>query len=192
MFRALALIVAPLAVLAYACGDEEETLPTGAPTTASSDPAPTPTGWLTYTDPGGLFTIDYPADWYQQGSAFYSSNPADFTGAPGLPPGLVKVEVGADDAFRLTACGAVSIDPSTGAGTPEPGATEASMDALPAWEIIRGEGDPTIQGSLTRIHGVSMVHEGTCYRVVAYFTQSNPDEASFELMLDSFKLLPKE
>jgi hypothetical protein len=189
MGRILPLVAAPLLFLAIACGGDR---PGGSPTATGIPTAtPTPSAWLTYTDPGGLFSIDYPAHWYQEGPQFFSSDPRRTIGPPGLSPEIVKVEVNHYDARGSSGCGAaLDIDPRTGSSTPTHGATQTTLGGLPAWEYTRFPGDPAIEGNLTRIHGVSIVYSGFCVIVGAYFTQSEPDEATFAKMLASFKFLP--
>ncbi|HEV8574083.1 MAG TPA: hypothetical protein VGR43_05175, partial [Dehalococcoidia bacterium] len=87
---------------------------------------PTPSDWPTYTDPGGLYTLRYPAGWFQSGTSFSSKDPGD-----GHAPiaDLIEVEVGYNTAAGSSTCGgAISVDPTTGEEVgPLDGASSASL-----------------------------------------------------------------
>jgi len=213
MKRPLLAAVAGMAVLgttvgAYVVaspGGEEEVVQQAATatpdSTASMAPSPatpiatfvptaTPPGiqedWKTYSDPGGLFTVRYPPDWFQMDSSFSSYDPRSWSGH-GIAPDSVEVEIGYYPVLGSTVCGALSVDSKTGEGAPQAGATATSLGGFPAWQLVRGPGDPAIEGGLTRIQGISAIHNGYCFLVTAYYSESDPDIDNFVEISNSFE-----
>ena len=206
-------IVAPLVALALAAGGagaylwlssggEEEVvrqpaaetptpIPEPAPTaTATPTPEPSPgvpADWLAYSDPGDLFTVRYPPDWFERDGELYSENPDIWSGAPSLPPEVTNVEIGSYPDDGLSGCGVLSADTKTGEVSPAADATQATLGGEPAWQIVREAGDPAIEGGLTRIQGISLIYKGYCFHIAAYFTQQKPDVDAFLGIASTFK-----
>jgi hypothetical protein len=190
-------VFASLLAFAYACDDDEELLPESdsSPSAGLTLPAtPSPAGvvpddWPTYTDPNGLFTVRYPASWFQNGGSFNSHDPATWS-SPSARPDAVEVEIDYYEAVGSGACGAaLTVDPETGAATPTEGASPTTLGGLPAWEKTRLPDDSVIEGNLTRIHGISVIYQGYCFNIAAYFTQQEPDVDTFLLIVDTFRFL---
>jgi hypothetical protein len=159
---------------------------------SSASPIPAtsvPAQWQTYSDPSGLYSLQFPADWYvSSGQAQFSSY--DFTrlSTPGRPEEAMVVEVFAQEAVGLAGCGsAISVDPATGVATPAAGAIPRELGGEPAWGLVRVAPDPAIEGGLTRIESVSVVREGQCFNVVAYFTQQVPASDLFAQIVSTFE-----
>jgi hypothetical protein len=157
----------------------------GTPTSAAT-PSPTaaaPSEWISYSDPGGLYTLEYPPDWYlTPGQAQFSSS--DLTAAKGVtrPDEAIVVEVGAFKVGEIGSCGAVSVD-----GDPKEGAVSATLGGVQSWTIARVSPDPAIEGNLTRIETVSSIHAGYCYNITGYFTQADPDVELFDRIVGTVK-----
>ena len=98
----------------------------------------------------------------------------------------MKVDIIVDTATRGSDCGAQSSDSESGEGVPRPAAAPATLGGIPGWQIINVF-DPSTSGGLTRIHVISVIHQGYCFNFVAYFVQENPDEATFLQIASSFK-----
>lgn len=187
-----------LALLGLACDSAvEEQTPTPSVTAASTtsaitvSPGPTvPPGWQTYTDPGGLWSLRYPADWFYGGADnFYSTDPATLpTSLPGFTDEIVEVEVIYNSIEGSDSCGPLfSLDRQTGEvlGLLPP-ATEASLGGLAGARIVRLQGDSAIEGHLTRIDGFGTVRDGYCWGVTAYYTEADPDVGTFLTIVESF------
>jgi hypothetical protein len=162
-------------------------LPTVSP--LSSLP-PIPPDWPTYNDPGGLFTVRYPSAWFQSaGQAQFSSYDLSTLTTTSRPPETIGVEALYYEAAGSSGCGgALTVDPKSGEGTPVAGAAPASLGGIPAWQIVRIQGDPAIsEEDLTRIQGISVIYKGYCFLVTAYFTQQNSDVATFLQLASSFQ-----
>jgi hypothetical protein len=196
-----------------ACGESEEAVPnsetataeptvsvpptfsveTGTPTPdANSTPVSAPpVNWVTLTESTGLFRIRYPPEWVldESGYAIYSSDPTTFKGGPDLPFGVVKIEFGYYAYDGVSGCGQLQPDPFTGELKLAPGATAAELGGVEGWGIVREEGDPAIDGVLTRIQGVSTIYKGYCFHLAGYFTQERPDVETFEQVLSSYEFL---
>src|SRR5574341_1396494 len=205
-----AAAVLAISLAAVACGDADEQLPAASPTvtvspasSATSPPTATPTAnatrdsatpagvsadWKTYSDPGGLFTLRYPPNWFQSpGQAQFSSKDLSTLTTTERPSEAVVVEVVHYTAAGSTACGgALSVDPKSGEGFPQTGASPTTLGGLTAWESVRLPGDPAIEGGLTRIQVISVIYKGYCFIVAAYFTQQTPDIATFLEVADTF------
>ena len=178
------LAILAVAMLVAACAnDEDEVL---APDGLESEPIPSvPVDWATYTDPEGLFSLRYPADWYEVGGAFYSYDPVE-DGGKLIRIGETKVEVVYYPARGSTGCFAIDIDPATGEMVSvEPAATESTLGGEPAWDIVRTP--PEIDEPATRAHSKALIREGLCIGIVAYFTQERPDEALFSQVASTLK-----
>lgn len=162
--------------------------PTPVVTPVPSSPA-IPDDWQGYVDPGGLFTIQYPPTWFQStGQSQFSSVDLSTLTSTRRPDEALVVEVVHYEAIGSSGCGgALSVDSKSGEGVPEPGATAATLGELPAWQIVRVEGDSAIEGNLTRIQSISVIYKGYCFLVAAYFTQTNPDIASFLQIASTFQ-----
>ena len=208
-------IVAPLVALALAggatgayfwvtsSGGEEEVvrqpaaetptpIPEPAPTaTATPTPEPSPgvpADWLAYSDPGGLFTLYYPPDWFERDGELYSENPDIWSGAPSLPPEVTNVEIGYYPDDGVSGCGVLSADTKTGEVSPAADATQATLGGEPAWQIVRVQGgEPPIEEDISRIEAVSVIYKGYCFNIAAYFTQENPDAAIFPSIASTFE-----
>lgn len=196
------------AALLSTCGDDAETqdaespartatpASTRAPTpspTSQVTPGPTqpttlppiPEDWPRYYDPAGLYSIRYPSNWFEIGGNLYATDLRTYTGYD-LPAETVKVEVNRYEAIGSTGCGgALEIDPATGEATPEPGATAVTLGGLPAWQIMRGEGEG--EGGTTRIQAISLIYKGTCVILAGYFTQRQPDVTTYIQMASTFE-----
>lgn len=158
------------------------------PTPVTLPISPTPSVWAVYADEDGRFAVKYPSGWFRaDGSgSVYSFDPATTTGYGPLPVEVMKVDVGSN-AAGAGGCGPHSINQSTGEVIPTAGATQVSLGGFPAWQIVRVAGDPAIEGTLTRIQGVSALYQGYCFKLVAYFTQKEPDIETFEEILRSYE-----
>lgn len=164
---------------------------------ATETPAPTatpsiPEDWPTYADPGGLFTIRYPSTWLEIDGTFFSSDPRT-SGGYSQPPDMVQVEISYREAAGSDTCGGtISTDLKSGEEIgPLPGTTATTLGGAPAWELMRVQGDPAIEGDLTRIHRIAVVHGGYCLYITAYYTQQNPDVATFLDIASSFEFRPQ-
>ena len=186
--RLLAILAVAMLVSACAGDDDQVLRPSGLETEPVDG---VPADWATYTDPVALFTVRYPAEWFLDGNSVHSRDLSSEINLPGYRPhDVLAIGFGRYEAKGSNGCGAVRLDPATGEATePAPGATTTTLGGAPAWEIIRTEGDNAIQGELTRIHAVSLVRNGQCINVGAYFYQNTPDEATFSQILGSFELL---
>ena len=171
-------VSACLLVFAAACANSDAPRPSA------------PADWLTYTDADGRYSLRYPTDWYRDvgafGGAFYSFDPSLATVPPeGLPQYETKVEASITEARGLSGCGgALNFDKSGEVDSTDPQATETTLGGQPARELVRDN-----HGfGLTRIRGISLVHEGYCILLIAYFTQDPPDEQTFQEIADSFEI----
>jgi len=157
---------------------------TAAPTSTPS----VPEDWPTYSDPAGLFTIRYPATWFQSaGQAQFSSYDLSTLTTTQRPREALVVEVAYSTAAGISNCGVLSIDPKSGEGAPDPGATQTSLGGVPAWQIVSTEGDAALEGDLTRAQTISVVYQGYCLVVAGYFTQQAPDVGTFVQVASSFQ-----
>lgn len=175
-----------LLVLVAACGGDDDDQPSPTPTTTVVTPAPTTrepgvAGWRTYST--GAFAIDYPPDWSAKESVFYSSNP-DTWETPDQPPENLAVAVGSYQAAGTTECGwALTVDRTTGEGTPVPEAVATTLGGLEAWEVVRNGVDVLY----TQINIISRIHEGYCYSVAGYSTYAAPDSELFHQIAGTFE-----
>jgi hypothetical protein len=170
-------LAACLLVFAAACADSTE-----APTTRPTAPA----DWPTYTDPDGRFSLRYPDDWYSSGGEIYSFDPSTATGSPGTYPSGTEIETHVFESAGRGFCGgALKLDASGALVSIDAEATATTLGGQPAWEIVREDPDPPT----ARIHGISLVHEGYCITLVAYYTQETPDDQTFAQIADSFEIL---
>ena len=184
--RVAALLAAFSVLLAVvACSDEEVATPSQTDVVATTPAPSVPTDWATYTDPQGLFTVRYPADWYRDGAAFWNSDPRTWIG-PAVPPEVIKVEISIhpDDGYG---CGVLNYDLASGLVSPEDGATSASLDGVSAWQIVRAPGDPRLNDPNTRIEAISAIYNDYCFNLAAYFTQKAPDSATFGHIVASLR-----
>jgi hypothetical protein len=164
-------------VFAAACADSTEA-PTARPTA--------PADWPTYTEPEGRFSLRYPSDWYRsEGGGFYSYDVNSDTGPSGqIRPNEVKVEANVFETSGRTVCGSLKVDTSGEVDSIEAQATKTTLGGQPAREIVRGDPDPPT----TLIRGISLVHEGNCILLIAYYTEETPDELPFAQIADSFEI----
>jgi hypothetical protein len=191
--RILPILVAIL-MLTIACGGDISPANTSTSTLVSQSaaattvPAPLPTApadWPTYTDHSGLFSLQYPTDWTQNGAAFYSYDPTSSFNdpRPDLPPDVVKVEVSASPVWG-GGCSPVSLEPTTGEIVEvSPDAVETTLGGQPAW---RFSNISALDGT-TKILGVVSVYGDTCTRLTAYDTRDEGDTAFFDQMIQSFE-----
>jgi hypothetical protein len=189
-------VLASVAFLVVSCQSDSEDIPTDTPPTSDIAPdSPTPTegatvpaDWNTYSAPDGLFGVRYPPEWFAEGVSIYSKDPSELLTDPNYQPmDEVEVELGHYEARGSSACGPVYLDPATGeVQSIEPGATSTTLGGQPAWDIVRDEGHKAIQGTLTRIHGIATLYQGSCILVAAYFYQETPDEETFSQIVSSF------
>ena len=175
-----------------ACSSDEEALPsqtvasTTTPAQSATSVATVPVDWATYTDPGGLFTVRYPSDWFTDGSNISNTDPKTWQG-PAAPPDLIQVQLGYTGATGSNTCGMISVDAATGEMIgPLDDAKATVLGGIQAWRIVRTQGDPAVEGRLTRIEGVATVHSGYCVDVTAYFTEQDPDVDTFNLIVEDF------
>jgi len=161
---------------------------TVAPTaTDSPQPSqlPVPDDWPTYSDPEGRFTVRYPPTWFQHGAQFRDFDPETWD-RYSLKPDSVEVEVNTYPAIGSSGCGgSQSVDSQTGIGSPQPGATPATLGGVAGWQLTRLPGDPALN-ELTRIDGISVIYKGTCFIVAGYYTQGVPDVEPFRQIASSF------
>jgi hypothetical protein len=194
----LFLLGAAVGLTIAACSDSEEealdgstaivttATPTGSPP-PSVTPAPGVEDWPVYKDPGGLYTLKYPAGWYRRDSSFLSSDP-DAWSSMSQPPESLSVAVASYEAVGSSGCGgALSIDPKSGETKPKAGATLTQLGGLAAWEIVRTPGDPLLNDPYTQINGVSVIYKGYCFNIAAYSTQRTPDVSAFTQIVDTFE-----
>ena len=161
--------------------------PTSLPTSTATPEPDAATSWPLYADPEGLFTVRYPTSWFEEEGRFFSRNPASFQGVAGRPPDAVVVEMNYHAEDGSSGCGvALQIDPQTRRGAPAPDATPTSLDGVPAWRVVRLQGDPVIQEDLTSVEAVSLLHQGYCFNLAAYFTVADPDENIFSQIIGTF------
>jgi hypothetical protein len=151
----------------------------------SAQPSPSvPDDWSTYSDPEGRFTVRYPPAWFQHdGAQFTNINPEK--AGHSLPPETVEIEVTSQPVAQSSQCGAQSLDPQTGAASPQPGATARTLGGVDGWQITRLPGDPNLNDG-TRIDGISVIYKGTCFIVAGYYTQQVPDPEPFRQIASTF------
>jgi hypothetical protein len=183
-----------LSILA-ACGEPSSPgalptiLGTTSPLPTASSPSP---GWRTYDRPASkktdAFSFQYPASWTfedggvsedGEGLTLYlkSWNPATTPAENAYPPESMKVDVGVfprESGFTCVPKGTPT-QPATLSG--EAG-SQTSKDFQPA----RADG-------LTREHFYGLQHGSFVYCIGAYFAQAQPDEATFQQIVDSFTLM---
>jgi hypothetical protein len=140
------------------------------PITPFPSPSPAPADWATYSDPGGRFTVRYPASWFAN-DGILSTFKIGEVGST-FPPDSTKVDVSVAPVNILSYC-----EP--------PGASAATLGGISGWQGVTLFGDRP--DGLTRIHGMSVIDQGYCFHVAAYFYQENPDEATFMQIVDSFR-----
>lgn len=190
-------ILGLIALSAFACSDEEALPSSTATVEVSSSPSlsvtadvsavPTPSatvplGWVTYTDPYGQFTVSHPAGWFETAREFSSVDPNMIE--PGAESFDVEFSLHLDDG---QGCGVLQYDLATGEVSPESGATEVQLGGVPAWKIVRGEGDDRPMNPLTRIEAISGVYNGYCFNIAGYFIQQNPDVNLFSQITSTFQ-----
>lgn len=197
--RRILPVVGLILLFGLACADESEApVPSDSATATpsgelSSPGATAPDDWVTYVNPDGKFSLKYPADWFAKSDDdFISVDPTEPDG-DGPRPEVIEVEANHSPSKGSNACGgAQEVDPNTGESLgPREGSVPVTIDGLQGWRIIRLAGDPAIQGPFTRIDGVSVVYEGNCFHIAAYYTQEQPDELIFNQMLSSVELFDR-
>jgi len=166
--------------------------PVTSPPTVEATPVPSPTvapdGWLVYSDPDDLIAVQYPPTWFRIDGSFFSFDPVPYGARGYLPPEVLKVDAGYYEATGSSSCGpALSVDPRTGVATPEEGATATTLGGVVAWQIVRVQGDPAIEDTLTRIQGINTVYKSYCVGLTGYFTQQDPDVETFLKIAATFQ-----
>jgi hypothetical protein len=156
-------------------------------------PEPVPDDWAVYTDPEGRFTVRYPPTWSANDYSLYSFDTSsldpDTWSRTDLPSELIEVEMGFYEAVGSSGCGHQSIDAKTGKGSPDPGAAPATLGGVSGWQGLTVFDER--RDGLTRIHGISVIYQGYCFHIAAYFYQKDPDEATFLQIADSFRFTDK-
>jgi len=54
---------------------------------------------------------------------------------------------------------------------------------------VRIAGDPAIYGNVTKIEGMSVIHDGNCFIIAAYYIQQHPDTGIFSQIADTFTFI---
>jgi len=145
-----------------------------------------PADWPTYSDPGGLFTIRYPADWFQVENSVSSVDPS--TADKSAYADSIHFEFSANR-YDGYGCGVLAFDLASGQVAPQPGSTQSSLGGIPAWKIVREPGDPFLNDPYTRIEAVSTIQSGYCFNMAGYFKQQNPDGAIFSQVVSTFRFI---
>jgi hypothetical protein len=177
-----------------ACGEPSSpgALPTLLGTTSPQPTVSSPTpGWKTYDRPASkktdAFSFQYPASWtFEDGDVpegegltlyLMSWNPATRPVGHGYPPESMKVDVVVfpqDSGFTCVPKGTPT-QPATVSG-------EAGSQASENFQPARADG-------LTRQHFYGFQHGLFVYCIGAFFAQTQPDEATFQRIVDSFALM---
>lgn len=203
-------LAAVAATVLLACGEAEDVVQTDSPSattpaasgtqtptpdsgvTVTSEPSPPPTsspgptaGWRVYEPASSLFSVQYPSDWFAADGSISSRDLAAWDG-PGRVADAIEVEFGSYVDDGVSGCGIISVDKSGGQVIPNE-ATAIALDDEPAWRLVRDEGDPLLEGVLTRIDAISSIHAGYCFTIVGYFTQDEPDTAAFDAIVATFE-----
>jgi|SRR5439155_7537989 len=157
--------------------------PSGVTPTGSS-PDGIPTDWPTYSDPTGLFTIRYPANWFHTENSVSSVDSS--TADKGAYADSIHFEFSANR-YDGYSCGVLVYDIATGNVAPEQGATPSSLGGVSAWKILREPGDPFLNDPYTRIEAVSAIYKGYCFNIAGYYIQQNPDAGIFDQVAATLK-----
>ncbi len=155
------------------------------PVTPLPSPSPVPDDWATYTDPEGRLALRYPSTWFREGGIIKSWDPGTWD-KPWFPPNSTKVDAGYSSVAAADTCGGRQIvDLQTGETVPRPGDTPATLGGVNGWQGITLF-DPSTSNGVTRAHAISVIHQGYCFLITAYFTEGSADEATFSQIADSF------
>lgn len=129
-----------------------------------------PADWKTYSDPGGLFSVRYPASWFAENGIV--SNFQLGTVGPTFPPDGVKLDVGAVPFGQLTSC-----------ATPAPGAIATTVGGRQGWSVVQD--DPSTFAG----HSIQVFVDGDeyCYAVLALFASDVRQYAVFDQFLSGLE-----
>ena len=146
------------------------------PTLAAAPPGVRAPG--TYEDPDGKYTFQYPPAWdlevYDEKWVRLATFPLE--GRIAFPPGSILIDVDEVPGDQLSR-------PS--------GATDTTLDGEAAWSLERPGASPTGGGeaSWRHQHWVGIVRGSTGYLLSASYGDSQPDQAIFLALLESFRFL---
>jgi hypothetical protein len=180
-----------LVVFALACSSDEDVPNSTSASPSGASPSDTlplastvPDDWPTFTDPDGRFTLRYPLGWFPSEDEISSVDPS--TSPDGSTEWiLLELNVSPDDGGG--GCGVLKYDSTTGEVSPHPNATTVQLGSISAWKIVRDEDDPQLHHPYTRIEAVSVIYNGYCFNIPAYFTQQDPDVNVFSQIISTFQ-----
>jgi hypothetical protein len=191
-----------IAVLGFACGDSGDDL-SASPTTSSSHPsaslstsapidtktpaatASSPTassGWNTYKDPDGRFTINFPSGWFLEDGGLSKVRP------PGaLTTTFSSFEPGTTSQFPTSALKVdlIVYSPTLGndcRSAPED-STPATVGGIAGWQTITPE--TNVGDGRSKL--IAAYRDGDCYTVTGYFGRDNSDDATLDAIVSSVK-----
>lgn len=133
-----------------------------------------PASWETYGSSEPVrFSFRYPDNWYRLPAGGLVSWDYSSWNDPAFPPDSIKLEASATPLEQAA---------------PRPReAADASLGGVAGWELVR-EYDPPNADGITRLHGLTVDHQGYQISLIAFFAQDTPDEATFRRIVDSFTL----
>jgi hypothetical protein len=138
------------------------------PATPSADTV-IPADWLTFTNPDGRYTVQYPPNWFAEDGHFSTFKLGTVSR---FPEEAIKIDISYAPESQLGGC------------TSEPGATDISVGMQPATIVSRDYTGSVV----TRSHNIRWSYHGYCYAMTVLFSQAKPDDETFMVFVSSLRL----